>query len=190
MKTKIFFFTCILFITLFSGCGQMMEAEPTPTASGVTNPVTVTPDAVASPSVADDEESLIDAIGSNGTWIIVLTKDLTTDKELVLDGEYKNGKKDDDGNDIIQRKIALYTQDENRNITNRFTLAAPKLTINSPKASIQHGTFKGDLYVSAKDFELIDTKVEGNVYFTNEDAQSTFKLDEDSSISGNQEMKE
>ncbi|MPN34504.1 hypothetical protein SDC9_181998 [bioreactor metagenome] len=74
-------------------------------------------------------------------------------------------------------------------MTNRFTLTAPKFTINSPKASIQHGTFKGDLYISSKDFQLIDAKVDGNVYFTNNEAKSTFKMDSASKITGKQELK-
>ncbi|MGI6585444.1 MAG: hypothetical protein ACOX3L_05780 [Lutisporaceae bacterium] len=116
-------------------------------------------------------------------------KDLTFDKELVLDGEFKNGKKDDAGKDVIQRMIALYTQDDKRNVTARFTLTAPKLTISSPMASIQHGTFKGDLYVTAKDFQLVDTTVDGNVYFTTDDAKSTLEMDDKSKITGKQELK-
>ena len=64
--------------------------------------------------------------------LLQLLKNLTFDKELVLDGEFKNGKKDANGKEIVQRKIALYTQDDKRNVTNRFTLTAPKLTIKSP----------------------------------------------------------
>ncbi|HBM76402.1 MAG TPA: hypothetical protein DD429_12740, partial [Clostridiaceae bacterium] len=128
-------------------------------------------------------------ISSKGTWIIALTKDITVDKDISLEGEFKNGKKDEKGNDIIQRKIALYAQDENRNVTARYTLTAPKLTILSPEASIVNGTFKGDIYVSAKDFQLIGTKVDGNVYFTNEEAKSTFKKDDKSTITGKTELK-
>ncbi|MBM7869805.1 hypothetical protein JOC70_001275 [Clostridium pascui] len=146
-------------------------------------------DVVTTASVVDNAAAFEKAISNKGTWIIAIVKDLTINKDLVLDGEFKNGKKDKDGKDIVQRKVALYTQDENRNVTNRFTLTAPKFTINSPKASIQHGTFKGDLYVSAKDFELIDATVNGNVYFTNNDAKSTFKMDDKSKITGKQELK-
>ncbi|MCX7615609.1 MAG: hypothetical protein N2Z65_07640 [Clostridiales bacterium] len=135
------------------------------------------------------EAAFVKAISTNGTWIIALTKDLTVNQDLVLAGEYKNGKKDANGQDIIQRKIALYAQDENRNVTARYTLTAPKLTIDSPKARIQSGTFKGDLYVTAKDFELVDATVDGNVYFTNDDAKNTFKMDEKSKVTGKQEIK-
>lgn len=146
-------------------------------------------DVVTTASVVDNAAAFEKAISNKGTWIIAIVKDLTINKDLVLDGEFKNGKKDKEGKDIVQRKVALYTQDENRNVTNRFTLTAPKFTINSPKASIQHGTFKGDLYVSSKDFQLIDATVDGNVYFTNNEAKSTFKMDNASKITGKQELK-
>ncbi|PKM88730.1 MAG: hypothetical protein CVU87_06835 [Firmicutes bacterium HGW-Firmicutes-12] len=183
MKTKILLLILIMLAVLFVGCTQEKPAEPAPVT-----PPEATPDVVTSASIVDNAAAFEKAISNNGTWIIATLKDLSFDKELVLDGEYTNGKKDDAGKDIIQRKIALYTQDEDRNVTDRFTLTAPKLTINSPEASIQHGTFKGDLYVSSDNFKLVDTTVEGNVYFTTAEAQSTFTKDGESNITGTQEL--
>lgn len=187
MKTKILLLTLVLLTAFFVGCTRQ-PATPAPTLPQTTPPET-TPDVVTSASIVDNAAAFEKAISSNGTWIIAITKDLAFDKELVLDGEYKNGKKDANGKDIIQRKIALYTQDENRNVTARFTLTAPKLTINSPEASIQHGTFKGDLYVAAKNFKLVDTTVDGNIYFTTDEAKSTFTMDDKSKVTGKQELK-
>lgn len=193
MKTSILIVVCLLILTFSTGCGRTPgpSASPAPTqaAPGVTNPADASPDAVSSPSVVVDEASLIKAMSDEGTWIILFTKDFSTTKELVLEGEYTNGKKDDAGKDIIQRKIALYTQDDKRTITNRFTLTAPKLTVTSPVASIQHGTFKGDLVVSVDNFQLVDTTVEGNVYFTTDSAKATFQMDAESKITGVQEMR-
>jgi hypothetical protein len=172
IKLAAFLFTAIL----LTGCSS--------------NDTTETPDAVSSASIVDNADTFKKAISKEGTWIIAITKDLTVDDELLVDGEFKNGKKDDNGNEIIQRKIALYTQDESRNITARFTLNAPKMIIESPEASIQHGTFKGDLYISASNFKLIDAIVEGNVYFTSEEAQTTFNMDETSKITGKQELQQ
>ncbi len=140
-------------------------------------------DAVTTASIVDEESAFEKAISKDGTWIIATLKDLTFDKDLVLEGEFKNER------DEIQRKIALYTQDSNRNVTNRFTLTAPSLTIKSPNARIQHGNFKGNLYVETTDFQLVDTKVDGDIYFTSEEARSGFKMDAESSISGIQEVK-
>lgn len=191
MKVKAIILTLILASLLLVGCGGNGDDKggtsgtPTPT----TNPDDST-DAVTTASIVDKADAFEDAVKSDGTWIICLLNDLSIDKDLTLAGEFTNGKKDDAGKDIIQRKIALYTQDEERNITNRFTLTVPKLTIESPNASIQHGTFAGDLYVNIDNFQLIDTKVEGNVYFKSADIQSSFVMDATSSISGKQELQQ
>jgi hypothetical protein len=183
MKIKARFISLIMTATLLSACG----AAASPAASVV--PATTKADTVSSASIVDNAGAFEKAIAKDGRWIIAITKDLTIDKELVLDGDFKNGKKDDKGNEIIQRKIALYAQDDKRVITARYTLTAPKLTINSALASIQHGTFKGDVYVNVKDFQLIDAKVDGNIYFASEEVKSSFKMDAKSSVTGKQELK-
>jgi hypothetical protein len=206
MKVKGLVLTLAVTAALLAGCGQQpaanneanSSAAATATAATAASASTATetaasastqPDAVTSASIVDNEAAFETAISKDGKWIIATLKDLTFDKELVLDGEFKNGKKDDKGNDVIQRKIALYTQDENRKVTARFTLTAPKITINSPEASIQHGIFKGDIYVAGKDFKLVDQTVEGNIYFLNDEAKSTFTMDDKSKVTGVQELK-
>ncbi len=181
MKSKITLLILVLTMVLFTGCNKNNAGNKTSDK--------ITPDVVSTASIVNTNEAFEKAISSSGTWIIALTKDLTLDKDLLLEGEFKNGKKDDNGNDVIQRKIALYAQDEERNITARYTLSAPKLTITSPNASIQHGTFKGDLYVSVANFQLVDATVDGNLYFTTEDAKTTFTMDQNSKVTGVQELK-
>lgn len=137
-------------------------------------------DVVTTASIVADAEAFKKAISKaedGGTWIIALLNDITIDKEIVLEGEFEN-------KGAPARKIALYTQDENRNVLERFTLTAPKLTIKSPSARIQNGTFVGDVYVAAPNFQLVGAKVEGNVYFLNNDAKATFKMDANSSVTG------
>jgi hypothetical protein len=192
MKRKALLLSLALSTAVFVGCAKQEPAEepvqePTQTEEPAKEEGA---DNVAAASVDVKDEDVFEAsIGQQGTWIIATIEDLKFDKDLVLDGEFTNGKKDDAGKDVVQRKIALYTQDEDRNVTNRFTLTAPKLTIKSPNASIQHGTFVGDLYVEAENFELVDNKVEGNVYFANQKAKDTFKMDDKSSVTGKQELK-
>lgn len=217
MKVKAVIIMIILFVAVFSGCAKKSEnnnsaTDPTaaattptvsPTTAATTAPTTAAatttapttaptdtkPDAVSSASIVDTNEAFLNAISKSGTWIIAITKDLSfPDQELLLEGQFKNGKKDEAGNEQIQRKIALYSQDENRNITARYTLTADKLIIGSPMASIQHGTFKGDVYVMVNDFQLVDATVEGNVYFTSQEAKDSFKMDETSKITGKQEV--
>ena len=182
MRLKAILLALVLCIAVLAGCNQT-NVPPTTTAG------TTSPDTVTTASIVNTEAAFEKAISNSGVWIICTLKDLTFDKELVLDGEFKNGKKDDAGNDVIQRKIALYEQDEARNITARYKLSAPMLTIKSLNGSIQHGPFKGDLYVSAKNFELVDATVEGNVYFTTDEAKNTFKMDDKSKVTGVQEVK-
>lgn len=203
MRTKAILLTLVLVISLFAGCARPQPAPPatTPPANQGTNQATTppqttppetTPNVTTSASIVDNEAAFEKAIGSSGTWLIAPLKDLTFDKELVLDGEFKNGKKDDAGKDIIQRKLALYTQDDKRNVTGRFTVTAPKLTINSPNAGLWYGTFKGDIYVNAKNFTLYSATVDGNIYFTTDEAKNTFKNDETkgaSTITGKQELR-
>lgn len=197
MKKTLMFLLIAMLIFTFAGCGGNNDTgdngggDKNTTSPGATNndQKSNENDAITTASVVDNEAAFKKAISKEGTWIAATLKDLSFEEDLVLEGEFTNGKKDDNGKDIVQRKIALYTQDENRNVTNRFTLKAPTLTINSPMASIQHGTFVGDLYVSQDNFELKDAKIEGNVYFTTDSAKSTFKMDEDSSVTGKQEVK-
>jgi hypothetical protein len=163
-----------------------------PTATPAPKPVatpapTAKPDAVTSASVVNKIFDFEKSIGKNGKWIIAITKDLYIYKPLVLEGNFRNEHIDPvTGLGAVQRKIALYTQDDKRNVTHRFTLTVPKLTISSPNASIQHGTFVGNLYVTVPYFQLVDTKVKGNIYFTTVAAQTSFTMDSTSSVSGKQ----
>ena len=195
MKIKTLLLSTILVAVLLAGCGAKETTKSnSPTKSNALTTsnapaATTKVDATTSASLTDNPEVFAKSIGKDGKWIISTTKDLKIDKDLVLEGEFKNGKKDASGKETLQRKIALYTQDDKKNVTARFTLTAPKLTIKSPLASIQHGTFKGDLYVETSDFQLVDTKVDGNIYFKDDAAKSGFKMDAASSVTGKQEVK-
>ena len=173
-----------LSLTILSGCAS---STPTTAAKPATPAANV--DTVASASITKDPVVFTKAISKDGTWIIAVLADITTDKDLVLDGEYNNKKKDTKGKLIIQRKIALYAQDAKHVVTARYTLTAPKITINSPNSSIEHGTFKGDIYVNVPTFQLKDNKVIGNIYFKDAAAKAGFKMDAKSSVTGKQEIK-
>ncbi len=142
-------------------------------------------DAVTTASIVRNEADLQTAISTKGGWITAILNDITTTKELVLDGAFMNKKTPP----VSARKLALYSQDDKYVVTRRFTLTAPKFTVKSPDANISKGIFVGDVYVSAKNFQLIDAKVVGNVYFTTAEAQDSFKKDATSSITGVQELK-
>jgi len=116
-------------------------------------------------------------MSADGTWIIIVQQDLTVDQELVLEGEFS-----EDGE--LDRKLALYEQDEDRNVTARYTLTAPSITVRSPNTRFQSGTFVGDVYVEAENFTLRDFTVDGNVYFENEAAKTSFNFENGSEITG------
>lgn len=177
---KVLLLSIALVGIILVGCAA--DEEPTTSPTPIVETTGEETDAVTSASIVNNEIDFEKAMAKDGTWIIATLNDLTFNKDLVLEGDFQNSKGE------TQRKIALYAQDENRTVTSRYTLSAPKLTIKSPKASIQHGTFKGDLYVETTDFELVDNKVDGNIYFVSEEAKTGFKMDAESSVSGTQEV--
>lgn len=183
MKTRVLLLALMMTvgIVLFAGCSAVTPTNPP-------SPTT-TVDAAAGASFANDEASFAKAVSEQGAWIIYTTGDLTISQAHTVKGTFKDGKKDAAGNDTIQRKIALYDQDADRNVTARYTLTIPELTIQSPKASIQHGTLKGDVIVDVDDFALIDAQIEGNLYFTKQEYKDSFTMDADSSVSGKNEVK-
>jgi hypothetical protein len=200
-KTLVLALTVALATTAFVGCGKKAEPTPAPAAQKPAAQAPAAPaadkkvDAVATASIVDSNAAFEKAISKDGKWIITTLKDLTFDKELVVDGVFKSGKKDaKTGEELLQRKIGLYTQDDKKVVTARFNLTAPKITFNSPFGSLEHGTFKGDVYVAGKNFKLVNQKIEGNLYFLNEEAQKTFTIadkegNQKTVITGKQELK-
>lgn len=167
MKIKATILSLTLAAALLAGCGAK-EAAKAPAANTNTT-TTNTTEAVAAASITDKEAVFEKTMGKGGTWIIAATKDLTFDHEIVLEGDFKNTK------GVVERKIAIYNQDDKFNVTARYNLTAPKLTVKSPGARIQGGVFKGDVYVDAANFELVDAKIQGNLYFTKQEYMDQFK---------------
>ena len=175
MKSKTILLTSAVLAVLLVGCNMKAPNQ-------TLKYLKTTPKVINTTSMVSSPYEFEKAISSNGTWIITLKKNITIDKDLVVNGEFKKDK------DVIGRNIDLYSQDKNKNITDKFILTVPKLTINSPKTSIEHGTFKGDIYVSSNNFQLIDTTIEGNLYFTTSQAKATCKMDAKSKVTGKQEL--
>lgn len=135
-------------------------------------------DTVSSASRVVDADSLMNAVSEDGTWIVIIQQDLSVDEDIVLDGEFK-----DDGE--FDRKLAIYDQDDDHNVTDRYTLEAPSITVKSPSTRFKAGTFVGDIYVVAEGFELeTGFTIDGNVYFENEAAKNTFIISGGATITG------
>lgn len=134
-------------------------------------------DTVSSPSVVVDQDSLMTA--AQESWIVIIQQDLSVDEDIVLEGEFKN-----DGE--LDRKLALYDQDNNYNLTDRYTLEAPSITVKSPSTRFKGGKLIGDVYVEGQDFKLTTGfTVEGNIYFENETAKNTFSIEDGATVTGN-----
>jgi hypothetical protein len=142
-------------------------------------------DVVTTASIVDVEADFSKAISSDGKWIIATLNDLTFEKELVVEGTFYDG--GDSKNDVY-RKIAPYAQDDDYNVTERYTITATQMTIISPNTKFQAGTFAGDIFVEANGFILEDAVVEGNLYFAREEFQQSAEITENSEVSGEIEV--
>lgn len=177
MKFKALLASTLLVGTL-AACGTEEAAEEPKEETPAEQPAAEEPkeeapaeDVVAAASITDDPAVFTAALGEEGTWIVAATADMTVDKEIVVAGEFHS--KDDPTADIY-RKLALYTQDEERNVTGTFTLTVPKMTVQSENFKIQNGTVKGNVYVEANGFTLTeDTTIDGDLIFANEDVKAT-----------------
>jgi hypothetical protein len=188
MRVKSLTAAAVLCLALLAGCtAPVAQTSASPTVSHAVSPGASqsSADTATSASLVNTAAAFKKAISKDGTWIIALLNDLTIDEALTVDGDFKNTKTPP----ASQRKLSFYAQDENRKITESYTLTAPKMTISSVDCAIWNGTFRGDLYITAKNFQLIGATVDGNIYFMNADAQSTFKMDDASKVTGVQQLK-
>ncbi len=182
----------LMALLLFTGCSQKPAETSTPPAEQEktaeetpTEPITEEPaeepDVVATASMVTDAEGFKKAIAKDGTWIICPLNDITINEELVVEGEFYNK---DDATQDLYRKLGLYAQDADHNVTERYTVIAPKLTIKSPNTKIQGGTFVGDTYIEANGFSIQDATVDGNIYFSAQEYKDSFVLVTDAGKEG------
>ncbi|WP_235988956.1 polymer-forming cytoskeletal protein [Aquibacillus kalidii] len=173
MKFKAFLLSFLL-VGFLAACGG--EDEQTSAEKDTdTEKTEEATDVVTTASIVNDADAFVSAVSKEGTWIIATLGDLTIEEEVVVAGEFHDK---GDAAEAIYRKIAPYTQDEDHNITESFTITVPKLTVQSENLRIQGGVIKGDVYVEANGFNLHESaKVDGNVYFASEDVKATAAID-------------
>lgn len=176
MKFKLFL-AMILSVSLLAACGSDDSSEETTgddTAAEEEEASDEEADAVTTASIVDEAGAFTDAVSENGTWIIATLNDITLEEEVVVAGEFHD--KGDDANDIY-RKIAPYTQDEDHNITDSFTITTPKMTVQSENLNFQGGTLAGDVYVEANGFQLDESaNIEGNLTFASQEYQDSANI--------------
>jgi hypothetical protein len=160
----------IFVLAACSGAGEQGAAPEPETA-----------DTVTTASIIADEEAFINAVSADGSWIVATLNDLTFEEAITVEGKFYD---DGDSENDLYRKIAAYAQDDQRNITDRYTITAPEMIIKSPNTRFQAGTFVGDIIVEANGFTLYDAVVEGNIYFANEEYQKSAEITNDSEVTG------
>ncbi len=149
------------------------ETDITSEPTGTEDEDTV--DAVTTPSITGDKEEVAKSLSADGNWITAITNNVTLDDALTVDGTFYD--KNDNTKDVY-RKLALYAQDADKNVTDTYTLTVPEMTVSSENFRIQEGTVVGDITVSANGFELKNSTIDGSLTFTSEEFKSSAKLDE------------
>jgi len=176
MRKKLTLITIIILsLFLLAACGGNATEENQQEAA----------DTVTTASIVNEEAAFEEAISVDGTWIIATLTDLTFEEEIVVEGTFYNR---GDSEDEVYRKIAAYAQDDDRNVTDRYTITAPEMVIKSPNTRFQAGVFVGDIIVEANGFTLYDATVEGNIYFASEEYQESAEITEDSEVTGEMEI--
>ncbi|NBC30362.1 MAG: hypothetical protein GVY29_10275 [Spirochaetes bacterium] len=144
-------------------------------ADAVTNPTEMT---------ATDASSLQESLGPDGSWIVLFEGDVTVDQEIAISGAVY----EEEGAEAPRRKLALYTQDSDRNVTARYTLTVPRLIVRHMNTRVQAGTIAGDVYVEAMGFELTsDATIDGDLYFASQELQESASL-EGGSVTGSTQI--
>lgn len=170
-----------VFALLFVGCGGGEEAEETETAEPAETQ-TETADATTRPTeMTGSAENIQEALGPDGSWIVIFTSDVTVGESVSVSGEVY----EEEGAEAPRRKLALYEQDADRNVTARYTLTVPRLEVEHVNTRIQAGEVAGDVYVNAEGFELTSgATINGNLYFASEALQESAEIDDESTVMG------
>jgi len=139
------------------------------------------PDAVtsASPNESGDPEAIIRNLSSDGYWLIVVLNDVEIDREIIVSGEFHQR---DDPAGPLYRKLALYAQDSNRNITEIYTMTVPGIVVESPNFRIQNGIIKGNVYVNAEGFDLFGAVIEGDLTFAKQEYMDSALIEENGGV--------
>jgi len=128
---------------------------------------------VSSASISNNSSDLVTHLGINGGWIFAATSDLTVAEGLVVDGDFHD--KGIETNDLY-RKLALYTQDAERNVEEEFILTLENgMVVKSPNFNVMHGTIVGDIYVEAEGFQL-NANLDGNLTFATDALKNTAEI--------------
>lgn len=168
-KARLLFMLFAAVALFLAACGSDDTSEET------SDDAATDTDVVASASISDQPEDLIAGLSEDGNWIFAVTDDVTLSDDLVVAGTFYDG--NDESADVY-RKLALYAQDDEHNVTDEYTLTVPTIIVESPNFRIQNGTVEGNIEVSAEGFELAGSTVNGDVTFDSQELLDSANLDE------------
>ncbi|MFW6313477.1 MAG: hypothetical protein ACOC2N_06305, partial [Spirochaetota bacterium] len=109
----------VLIALILVGCGGEAETEGEEEAQAEEQTQgTEEADAASRPTEIWIEEpsDVQSALGPDGAWIILFDSNVTVDEEVSVSGEVYQ----EEGAEEPRRKIALYAQDSDRNVTDRY----------------------------------------------------------------------
>lgn len=160
--------TVLMVATGLAACGRANAGTP-PGTGGGSHEETRT-----GATVTNDKELFRQNFASTGHWIGATTENLTFEDDFIVEGDFWD--KNDEANDY-KRKLALYTQDDQYNVKDRFSLTAPRVIVRSPNTVVSKGTIAGDVYVESNGFNLDDAIIDGNVIFSSQEYKDSANLD-------------
>ena len=160
-------------LVLLSACSSDKKTDSSSSSKETANSST---EVVSGASISAKPEELEMALSDKVNWIVAATDNVTFDNEVTVAGTFHD--KGKDSNDVY-RKLALYSQDDNKKVTAEYEITVPKLIVSSENFNIVHGTVKGDIEVKANGFTLNGTKVNGNITFDKQEYKDSADLEKD-----------
>lgn len=125
------------------------------------------------------------------SYSITLKNDITSNNDLIMEGEFSKTDTTEENKVVnVRRNLNIFYIDSSNNMINNYILKAPNLVIKSRDVTIKGGKFIGNIYVESSGFILNDTKVEGDIYFKDEEIKKSFRLENTANVSGKIEVKE
>lgn len=125
------------------------------------------------------------------SYSITLRNDISSNNNLIMEGEFSKTDTREENKVInVRRNLNIFYIDSSNNIISNYTLKAPNLVIKSKDVTIKGGKFIGNIYVESSGFILNDAKVEGDIYFKDEEVKQSFKLENTANVSGKIQIKE
>lgn len=189
MNGKILVFTYLILSIFFFACTnkeyELNSYDSNLSSSNKENGI----DEFENTSMVTNESELVVALKES--YSITLKNNITSNNDFIMEGEFTKTDTTEENKVInVRRHLNIFYIDSSNNIISNYILEAPSLIIKSKDVTIKGGKFIGNIYVERPGFILNDTKVEGDIYFKDEESKASFKLENTANISGKIEVKE